>query len=795
MFPAVTQALWADLKRHGPVALTEKISIGGLADEEPITLARFDRDEISIQIDGVLDEPEWAEAQPLGKMRVLQPDTREPVPYRTDVKMLYTDKGLYVAFDMEQPKDSIIRRISGRDARLIVRDRISFTIDTSGTGLYGYWMSLALGDNQMDGTILPERRYASDWDGAWYGASKQNERGWVAEVFIPWSQTAMPKVEGTRHMGVYVSRNVAQLNQTWGWPAINASDSKFISVFQKVALSGVDPRKQWSVFPYVSGTRDEIDKDFTTKAGFDLFWRPSSNFQLTSTINPDFGSVESDNVDVNLTANETFFPEKRLFFQEGQEIFQTTPRASDTNGQVFSVLNTRRIGGRAAVPEFPDGINLSTRESRKFAPLYGALKTTGQFGNVRYGVLAASEKDVTFGSEGISLKQAGRDFAVARFLYESKRSGAYKGIGIISTRVSHPDRDAIVHGLDFHYLTSKGTWNVDGQLLYSDVTGEGKGKGGFMDITYTPHRGSKHTLTIEYLDNKLNINDLGFQIRNNSRVLHYQGSIVETDFSWVRDVEIKPFVFLEVNGDGHRTKSGIGSRFNLKLHNLDQLNLYTFYVAPIYDDRNSFGNGTFKVQPRVSLDIDYETDPSRTISFSAGSSYFGERIKGRKLEAHIGFTWRPRSNINMELNLEYIDRNSWLLHQGDKDFTTFNASQLQPRLNLDYYLSAKQQFRIALQWIGIRALEDEFFTIPEKTGDLIPGPKPPGATDDFSLSQLNFQVRYRWQIAPLSDLFIVYTKTSIHAGMLDDFDNLFQSAWEEPVGDQVVIKLRYRLGS
>ena len=54
---------------------------------------------------------------------------------------------------------------------------------------------------------------------------------------------------------------------------------------------------------------------------------PSSNLQLTATVNPDFGSVESDDVVVNLTAYETFFPEKRLFFLEGNEVFVTTPRS------------------------------------------------------------------------------------------------------------------------------------------------------------------------------------------------------------------------------------------------------------------------------------------------------------------------------------------------------------------------------------------------------------------------------------------------------------------------------------
>jgi hypothetical protein len=85
--------------------------------------------------------------------------------------------------------------------------------------------------------------------------------------------------------------------------------------------------------------------------------------------------------------------------------------------------------------------------------------------------------------------------------------------------------------------------------------------------------------------------------------------------------------------------------------------------------------------------------------------------------------------------------------------------------------------------------------LPGDSTDLVQVPKPAGPSDDFSISQLNFQLRYRWQIAPLSDLFIVYTKADQRFVGLTDFNTLFQDSWSAPLGDQLVIKLRYRLGS
>ena len=65
-------------------------------------------------------------------------------------------------------------------------------------------MMLALGDNQLDGTILPERQYSSEWDGAWNGATSSNENGWSAEFFIPWRQMAMPQRNESRNIGIYI---------------------------------------------------------------------------------------------------------------------------------------------------------------------------------------------------------------------------------------------------------------------------------------------------------------------------------------------------------------------------------------------------------------------------------------------------------------------------------------------------------------------------------------------------------------------------------------------------------------
>ncbi|MDH3441586.1 MAG: hypothetical protein OEM63_12585, partial [Gammaproteobacteria bacterium] len=130
-----------------------------ILDAEPIRLLRVNHDDTDIEIDGHLDEPIWSRLETLGKLRVTEPDTLAEAPYPTSTRIFYTEKGLYVSFDMVQPGQTIIERAAPRDAFDINRDNVGFTLDTSGDGRYGYWMNMSLGDSEMDGTILPERQY------------------------------------------------------------------------------------------------------------------------------------------------------------------------------------------------------------------------------------------------------------------------------------------------------------------------------------------------------------------------------------------------------------------------------------------------------------------------------------------------------------------------------------------------------------------------------------------------------------------------------------------------------------
>ena len=116
---------------------------------------------------------------------------------------------------------------------------------------------------------------------------------------------------------------------------------------------------------------------------------------------------------------------------------------------------------------------------------------------------------------------------------------------------------------------------------------------------------------------------------------------------------------------------------------------------------------------------------------------------------------------------------------------------------MDYFISANQQLRFTLQWIGITGDGKERWSVPFEPGRLLPRYDYEGAlSDDFAVSQMTSQLRYRWEIAPLSDLFVVYTRGSNLPNRVDDeFGALFEDAFNQPIVDVFTVKLRYRFSS
>ena len=808
---ALNGASAADQKSAEQQILTDSVD----ATSDPLIISRFNEQNIDMKLDGRLDEPVWSRVGGVSAMRVTNPDTLVKTRFDTVSKFFYTDRGLYVGIWNEQPPDTLLGRLSRRD-RFINRDGNELMLDTSGEALYGLWFDVNLGGSIGDGTILPEKSFSGNWDGSWQGDAVATDDGFTTEYFLPWSMMAMPDAKQDRKMAVMVIRRVAYLDETWSWPALPFSGSKYMSGWRPIQFQNINPRRQWAVFPFTATTHDNIASSTQYQAGLDLFWRPSSNLQFTATLNPDFGTIETDNVEINLTEFETFFREKRLFFVEGNEVFFTTPRANpfgsgsfivgarNTFSSFFSapitLVNTRRIGSAAISPDIPPGVSVANIDLFKPSELQGALKVTGQNGRFRYGILTAIEDDARFHGVdaqggGVRLEQQGRDFGVLRLSYEDSSAGL-KSLGWMTTAVMHPERDALVHGIDGHFISPSSKWRGDLQLIHSDIESL-EGYGGLGDLSYIPRKGVTHKLTADYLDDELDINDFGFLRRNDVIGMKYAYTNNRTELQRLRRWDQSLSLSQEYNRDGQAIRSEIFWRNTFMFQNSLLLKTELDYFPRVWDDRNSAGHGDFRIEDRWFVETALGTDTAKILSVSLAVAGLQEDLGDWTKQIKGGFTLKPNDRLSIDLDVTYQRRDGWLLHQTERNFATFSSINWSPNVSIEYFVSARQQLRLTMQWAGIRADEQESFEVPLGDGELLGRDKDPAdPAADFGISRLSAQLRYRWEIAPLSDLFVVYTRGSrlISAGD-EDFSDFFRDAVGEPLVDVFVIKLRYRFGS
>ena len=778
--------------------------------------------DVDITIDGLVDEPVWQEIPAFDRMIVTTPDLRRPSDFPTSNRFIATEQGLYVSSVMEQPTDLIQMRMSRRDW-LSDGDRWGFTLDPGGQGMFAYWFGVALGDSIQDGKVLPERRFSSDWDGPWYYKSALTETGWSVETFFPWSIFSLPEQKGPRKIGFAVNRSVAYKDQRFYWPGHPYSSPQFVTALNTMTVERVKPRPLVAAIPYISSTTDAARDEEDIRVGVDIIWKPFLAAAVTASLYPDFGAVEADDVVLNLSARETFFPEKRLFFLEGNEVFETTPRAGSGNilreltnedfavtsrrsfmydfmTPPISLLNTRRIGGAARQVRVPDGITPRRGETGLPTELLGALKLTGQMNHFSYGIFGVAEDEVEWqgidsNGQATRIRDDGRDFGIVRLSYE-KSAGDRFAVGYLGTNVDGPVYEATVHGIDVHYARQGGQWSSDLQLIRSDVDGL-SGNGAMLNLDYSLSARIQHHLRLDYFDEDVDINDLGFLQRNDVRGLQYilRYAMPNSEGFVRRSRGAISFERRDNLTAGEVVDGGIYWRNSVELVGRNTLKIGFAWLPERYEDLDSRGNGSYKAEDRIWWQTMLNTDSSKMFSWTFLAGGMQEDLGDWTQTYRIGVTARPTDRLIFKADINYKRLDGWVVYQGGRNFGAYNGIEWQPTAELDWFIRPRHQLRFSLQWVGVRANEQGFYAVPADGSVLVPATRTK-PDHDFTVSILTTQLRYRWEIAPLTDLYVVYNRGNrlpFRAG--DSFSSLFQDTLDDPIVDSFIVKLRYRFGN
>ena len=566
----------------------------------------------AVAVDGRIEPGEWRDARRVADFRQVQPLTREPGSQPTEGWILATPEGLAVAIRGTQPAAvQRTRQAAQRDAGAQA-DRVNLYVDFDGDGRTGYNFTVLLSDSIIDATITNENQFATDWDGNWKHAVSEDAEGWTAEILIPWYIAPMRAGnDGKRAIGIELDRVIGATGERMAWPAVSFQDQRFLSLLARVEIPEYG-QSLLAVTPYLSGLYDNIDGKSRFDAGADLFWKPNSRFQLSATLNPDFGQVESDQLVVNFSATETFFSDKRPFFTENQAFFDV-PFGSLNNSN--RLLYTRRVGGPA-----DDGYGSGDVTT--------AIKLNGSAGGFNYGVFAATEADA-----------AGRDFYALR----GTRDFEAQGVGAMVTRVERPflDRKADVYEFEHRWTPNPGLV-VRTTVVGSDVRQAGtttRDSGGQVLVDYDHGNGWRQQGYALHLGDDLQLNDFGYLERNDFNYLRYQLAHRVTDLPQDSAYSAHDWRYA-VSRRSNDHGVHIADAFSVDLFNdLRNGGSSWFGIAgfgPGHDDLVARGNGVVDTPAKAYLNYEHFRPRKGAWSFYGNLQYAAEGLAGPRRGASRG---------------------------------------------------------------------------------------------------------------------------------------------------------------
>lgn len=327
------------------VCLLAALALPGLAAAQPPPpagrpSARATRIQGTIRVDGVLDEPEWAGAVPIGPLVQRDPNEGARASEETEVRVLYTETTMYFGIVCrDRTPSGIVSTQLTRDADLGSDDNVLIALDPFFDQRNGFFFQVNAAGARADGQIANNSEHLTlDWDGIWDAAARITPDGWVAEIAVPFKTLRFKP--GQTVWGLNVERKIKRRNEVDRW-ATPLRDSWVSNLGQAGRLEGIEEIHQGrglDIRPYLSG--GEENRDRTLQAGIDVFKNLTPNMNASVTVNTDFAETEADARQINLTRFPLFFPEKRAFFLEGAGVFDIAA----TNSHTLVPFFTRRIG-------------------------------------------------------------------------------------------------------------------------------------------------------------------------------------------------------------------------------------------------------------------------------------------------------------------------------------------------------------------------------------------------------------------------------------------------------------------
>jgi Domain of unknown function (DUF5916)/Carbohydrate family 9 binding domain-like len=347
------------------------INVEGFSAESQKAPHKIPQVSSKVKIDGVLDDKAWEQAVVLTLNYEVEPGENIAPPVKTEVMLVYGEKHLYAGFRVYDPNPEKIRaHVTDRD-NIWNDDHVGIVLDTFNDSRLThnfYCNPLGVQADQMS-TLTSD---AESWDAIWNSAGRINKEGYCVEMAIPFTSLRFQGKKGDQVWGIDAVRSYPRLvTHTIGlFPRDRSNNCYMCQADKVVGFSGAKPGNNLEFDPTLSTILTQereqfpdgkfIDAQKKVEPGLTARWSFTPNLTLNAAINPDFSQVEADNAQLDInTQFALYYPEKRPFFMEGSNIFESQ----------FTPVYTRTV----ADPEW--GIKLSGKEKKHSIAMFTARDT------------------------------------------------------------------------------------------------------------------------------------------------------------------------------------------------------------------------------------------------------------------------------------------------------------------------------------------------------------------------------------------------------------------------------------
>jgi hypothetical protein len=676
-----------------------------------------------VELDGRLDEAIWSQAQAATDFRQAQPNIGNPAAQRTEIRIVFDDDALYVGARMfdDQGAAGVRSQLVRRDQETSNSDNIEVIFDTYHNHIGRTIFRVTPSGSRQDAGQAAEFADQS-WDPVWEVKTNIDSAGWTAEFRIPFSQLRFAR-DSVQSWGMQVWRNHSRTNEISMWSYWGPDESGGASRFGHI--DGISPGRgagrRLEILPYVVGRYsylqpplDPLDpfykrRDADARVGADLKYLLTSNVTLDATINPDFGQVEVDPAVVNLSAFETFFPERRPFFVEGSGTFGFGGFSCFfcSNVSSLSLFYSRRIG-RSPQGSSPQGTQYSDRPDA--STILGAAKVTGRTRNgFTIGLLDAltAREHATIqrsvGGDTVQEVEPLTNYFVGRLKKDFNRGNLVFG-GMVTSVVRSLDdpllKDRLnAHseavGFDWNARWKNRAWSWVGNLAFTNNSGEPaairrlqnssarffqrpdrkSGSNGFLSDAYDPNATRLRGLggytrfakdagkwlfetAANWRTPGFEANDLAFNTR--SDYIWMNGNLalsLSRPTSWYRNYFVVVGSQRQYNFDGDRTDTQFHTGIFGQLLNYWQLNLFAIRRTDTYDDGLLRG-GPVVIRPgNWFFNANIGTDSRKRVSVSLNPNFSRSDRGNTGFNASVGVEVRAASNVQLSF-FPFFNRSS-----------------------------------------------------------------------------------------------------------------------------------------